>query len=326
LTQAQSASRAVLRMNQGDASEARIYYCAHFVAEALGYFEANDLSVTFTTTQSGGHTIQGGQIPAVLSGEADLTIGGPMVTMKNYEDGGPALVSFCAAVERNPWVLASGKQTEALTIADLRGKRVIDVGNVGTASLCFRWLLRTHGLGEQDVDVIAGSGSQEQDFRDVASGTVDYALHSLHALAPSITSGQLFLACDLAGPTQPVPWSAYIARPDVVATRRKDFVAFTRAIGQALDWVRSQAASKVAAVVASYYPDYPLEALTVAIEGYQRAEVFATSTALAKSDFDHFAAILRQSGWLERDVPYERLVDTSLTSQSHDARHATEKR
>jgi NitT/TauT family transport system substrate-binding protein len=326
LTQPQSASRAVLRMNQGDASEARIYYCAHFVAEALGYFEANDLSVAFTTTQSGGHTIQGGQIPAVLSGEADLTIGGPMVTMKNYEDGGPALVSFCAAVERNPWVLASGKQTAPLTIADLRGKRVIDVGNVGTASLCFRWLLRTNGLTEQDVDVVAGSGSQEQDFGDVASGTFDYALHSLHALAPSITDGQLLLACNLAGPTRPVPWSAYIARPEVVATRRKDFGAFTSAIGKALDWIRSQPASEVATVVASYYPDYPLAALTVAIEGYQRAEVFATSTAIAKNDFNHFAAILRQSGWLESDVPYEMLVDTSLTSQSHDAHHATEKR
>jgi NitT/TauT family transport system substrate-binding protein len=313
-------------MNQGDASEARIYYCAHFVAEALGYFAANDLSVVFTTTQSGGHTIQGGQIPAVLSGEAELTIGGPMVTMKNFEDGGPALVNFCAAVEGNPWVLASGKQADAIQVADLRGKRVIDVGNVGTASLCFRWLLGANGLTEQDVEVIAGSGSQEMDFNDVASGKIDYALHSLHSLAPSISSGQLFLACDLAGPTRPVPWSAYIARPEVLAAQRPAFAAFTRAIGQALAWIRSEPAATVASVVSPYYADYPIGALVTAIAGYQRAEVFAASTAISERDFDHFADILRQSGWLSADVPYDTLVDTSLTPEAHDVAYPTKVR
>lgn len=313
-------------MNQGDASEARIYYCAHFVAEALGYFAAHDLSVIFTTTQSGGHTIQGGQIPAVLSGEAELTIGGPMVTMKNFEDGGPPLVNFCAAVERNPWVIAAGRQTGAISIADLRGMRVIDVGNVGTASLCFRWLLGANGLTEQDVEVIAGSGWQEKDIADVASGAIDYALHSLHALAPDITSGQLFLACELATPTQPVPWSAYIARPEILAAQRPAFAAFTQAIGQALAWIRSQPAATVASVVSPYYADYPIPALETAIAGYQQSEVFAASTAIAEPDFHHFAGILRQCGWLNADVPYGTLVDTSLTSLPHRATHANEKR
>jgi NitT/TauT family transport system substrate-binding protein len=301
-------------MNQGDATEARIYYCAHFVAEALGFFKANGVSVIFTTTESGGTTVQGGQIPAVLSGEADLTIGGPMVTMKNHEDGGTPLVSFCAAVERNPWFLAGRSARTSFRIGDLRGRRIIDVGNVGTASLCFRWLLEANGLTGNDVEVLPGSGSPQADFDRVAAGEIDYALHSLHALAPAIAGGRLAIVSDLAGSTGPVPWSAYIARPEVVAGNHRAFAAFTTAIGQALDWIGSNTAASVAKVVAPSYADYPDMALELAIEGYQKARVFASSTAIARTDFDHFAAILRGAGWLTSNVPYDALVDTSLTA------------
>lgn len=312
----------VLRMNQGDASEARIYYCAHFVAEALGFFREANLTVHFTATQSGGTTIQGGQIPAVLSGAADLTIGGPMVTMKNHEDGGLPLVNFCAAVEANPWFLAARQPATGFSVEDLKGKRIIDVGNVGTASLCFRWLLKKHDLGEVDVTLIAGSGNEARDFATVSTGEIDYALHSLHALAPAIAAGQLGLVASLAGPTGAVPWSAYIARPELLAKRRADFAAFAGAIGRALGWIRANDASTVAGIVQPYYPDYPGVALVIAIKGYQDSSVFASTTAISQRDFDHFAAILREAGWLKGSVPYAALVDTSLIAPSatEDAR------
>lgn len=304
----------ILRMNQGDASEARVYYCAHFVAEALGLFEAEGVSVVFTSTASGGKTIQGGQIPAVLSGEADLTIGGPMVTMKNHEDGGSPLVSFCAAVAKNPWFLAAPAEKANFQISDLRGARIIDVANVGTASLCFRWLLGDNGLSEADVTLLPGSGSEDDDLAAVAAGTADYALHSLHALAPKLAVNGLGFVSSLAAPTGAVPWSAYIARPSLLTERRAEFAAFTRAIGKALEWIAVQPAAAVAALVARCYPDYPAVALVAAIGGYQHAEVFAVSTVISRTDFEHFADILIGAGWLKSKPPYAELVDTSLTS------------
>lgn len=300
-----------LRLNQGDASEARIYYCAHFVAEALGFFRDCGVKVVFTRTRSGGHTIQGGQIPAVLSGEADLTIGGPMVTMKNHEDGGPRLVSFCAAVRANPWFLTAAQAPDAFRIEDLSGARIIDIGNVGTASLTFRWLLQQAGIAES-VTIVPGSWNEAADVTAVARGEADYALHSLHALAPHIAAGRLASVASLAQPTGPVPWSAYIARPEVIATRRPEFAAFTRAISQALAWIARSDAKDVANLVAPHYADYPKEALALAVAGYQQAGVFAADPLLAQNDFDHFASILRASGWLSSTPPYDELVDTSL--------------
>lgn len=309
-------NKSILVMNQGDASEARVYYCAHFVAESLGFFAREGVEIKFTTAQSGGHTIQGGQVPAVLAGDADLTIGGPMVIMKNHQDGGPALLCFCAAVAGNPWSLAAARAETAFTVASLRGKKVIDVGNVGTASLCFRWLLEQHGINENDITLIAGSGSQQQDFAAVAAGEIDYALHSLHALAPAVANGELALVQSLSSLTGPVPWSAYIARPEIIAANRPAFQAFSRAIGHALAWLHATPAEQVSELIAPYYADYPFNGLVEAVRGYQQAQIFASSTAIAEADFAHFSAILQQAGWLSQPAPYNVLVESSLTGGS----------
>ena len=89
--------------------------------------------------------MRGGQIPAFLSGVADLTVGVPMVTMNMLQDGEARLVSFCAVAAGNPWVLAAKPSPPQVAIGELAGKRIIDVANVGTATLAFRWLLKKAG-------------------------------------------------------------------------------------------------------------------------------------------------------------------------------------
>jgi NitT/TauT family transport system substrate-binding protein len=309
----------ILRLNQGDASEARIYYCAHFVALALGLFEKHGVTVEFTTTNSGGHTVRGGQIPAVLSGEADLTIGGPMVTMKNHEEGGPALVSFCASVRSNPWFLASAhKLPDGFSLAHLAEARVIDIGNVGTATLTFRWLLEQVGLA--NVTLIPGSGVEAGDIAMVKKGEADFALHSLHALSPYVASGELPWTYSLAGPTGGVPWSAYIARPERIAEKREAFAGFVRAIEEALSVISTAPVGELAGLVAAYYPDMDGETLVCALDGYRKAGVFAGGSVIERRDFEHFATLLKAIGWLGSVVPYDDLVDTSLCTDGAAAK------
>ncbi|MDI9278250.1 ABC transporter substrate-binding protein [Pantoea sp. EABMAA-21] len=298
-----------LIFNQGDASESRIYYCAHYLADSLGLFAAEQLQVTFTTSASGGHTVQGGQVPAVLSREADLTLGGPMVVMKHYQQHGAELQCFCASVAANPWFLAAVQAQPDFQLSDLRGKRVLDVGNVGTATLTFRWLLSQHGLLDQ-VELIAGSGDQARDFAAVASGEADYALHAMHMLAPAIAAGQLSSISSLSSLCGKVPWSAYIARADVLTEKAAAFAAFSRAIKQALAWIATHDAETLAASVQRYYPDYPLDALITGLAAYQQAHVFAPNGLIPADEFNHFSQLLGDIGWLDpsQPVPYGALV------------------
>lgn len=303
-----------LIINQGDRSESRIYYCALYLAESLGLFAHYGVDVQFTTAESGGHTIQGGQVPAVIAGEADLTIGGPMVMMQNYQQQGPELVCFCAAVAANPWFLAAARPQTDFTPEALRGKRVIDVGNVGTATLSFNWLLSKHQLSD-DVILVPGSGDPQADFAAVAAGEYHYALHSMHALAPAIAAGELHSVASLAPLCGDVPWSAFIARRDILQQKRAAFIAFTHALNDAMQWLHRHNAAGLAEQVGRWYADYPAAALVTGLEAYLQCGVFARSPQIAQADFDHFAALLTESGWLSAQipVPYAALVNSSLS-------------
>ncbi|EJL81628.1 ABC transporter substrate-binding protein [Pantoea sp. GM01] len=305
-----------LIFNQGDASESRIYYCAHYLAHSLGLFAAQQLQVHFTTSESGGHTVQGGQVPAVLSRDADLTLGGPMVVMKHFQQHGAELQCFCASVAANPWFLAAAQPQPDFQLSDLRGKRVLDVGNVGTATLTFRWLLARHGL-QDDVELIAGSGDQARDFAAVARGEVDYALHAMHMLAPAIVAGQLCSISSLASLCGHVPWSAYIARADVLREKAPAFAAFSRAITQALAWMATHDAAELAEKVQPFYADYPRDALERGLAAYQHANVFAPDSVIPRAEFEHFSQLLGAIGWLDpsQPVPYAALVTQAGAEQ-----------
>jgi len=298
-----------LTFNQGDASESRIYYCAHYLAESLGLFTAEQLQVTFTTSASGGHTVQGGQVPAVLSRDADLTLGGPMVVMKHFQQQGAELQCFCASVAASPWLLAAAQAQPDFHLHDLRGKRVLDVGNVGTATFTFRWLLAQHGLLDR-VELIAGSGDEAQDFAAVAAGEVDYALHAVHMLAPAIAAKKLISVSSLATLCGKVPWSAYIARADVLVAKAEAFDAFSRAVEQALAWIASHDAVDLAARVQRYYPGYPFDALVIGLAACQQSQVFAPGGQIPQAEFNHFSQLLSDTGWLDPSQPvlYHALV------------------
>lgn len=298
-----------LIFNQGDASESRIYYCAHYLADSLGLFTAEQLKVTFTTSASGGHTVQGGQVPAVLSRDADLTLGGPMVVMKHFQQHGAELQCFCASVAANPWFLAAAQAQPDFQLHDLYGKRVLDVGNVGTATLTFRWLLAQQGLLDC-VELITGSGDQAKDSAAVAAGEADYALQAMHMLAPAIAAGELSRVSSLAALCGKVPWSAYIARADVLVTKAEAFDAFSRAVARALAWIAAHDAAELAVRVQRYYPDYPFDALVTGLAAYQQSQVFAPGSQIPQAEFNHFSQLLSDIGWLDpsQPVPYHALV------------------
>jgi NitT/TauT family transport system substrate-binding protein len=291
-------------MNQGDRTEGRVYFALHFVAQRLGSFGRAGVDVGFVWAETGDRLAKSGQIPALLSGEADLTIGGPMVTMRMRAEGAADLVCFCAAVRMNPWYLASRNAGAPFDWAALSGRTILDVSRITTATIALKWLLRQKGLAES-VRLVDGSGDEAADFARVEAGEFDYALHSLHGLAPRLSSGTLGLATSLAAPTGPVPWSAYIAQRAAVAQNPEGYRGFAAAIGEALGFIAASTPGAIADLVAADYPDYPREALENAIALYKAEALWPTDPVIPRADFLHFQAILRDSGWFAAPVDYD---------------------
>jgi NitT/TauT family transport system substrate-binding protein len=232
-----------------------------------------------------------------------------MVAMRMLEDGEDRLVSFCAVANGNPWVLASADPGDKPALADLKNRSILDVANVGTANMAFRWLAERAGLGEGDLDLRTGSGDEAADLDAVVSGRVRYAFHSLHALAPTLATGRLHLALDLAPPTGVLPWSTYLARPERMAAEPEAFAAFVRAIARAQNWMATHSGEETARVVSFAYPDYPLDALALGLRHYTASGVLPSGPAIERGPFDRFSTLLVDIGWLKRPASFEELVE-----------------
>lgn len=298
----------LLRLNLGDASESRIYYCAHFVARALGLFSRHGVEVRFQQAQDGGRTTRGGQIPALLSDEADLAVGGPMVIMKMAEDNEAHLAVFCAVANSNPWVLARPEPGRFSSLTELAGLRVRDVANVGTATMAFRDALAKAGLSPEDVEILPAEA------RSTAPAGEEVVLQSRHALAERLANGELHVWRDLSEDTGSVPWSAYIAAPATLSRQPQAFAAFVAAIGAAQRFIATRSPAEIAALIAQDYPEHSPAALAAGIEGYLASGVIAQTPVIAQQDFSRFSQLLEAIGWLERPADYHHLVDTRLWS------------
>jgi NitT/TauT family transport system substrate-binding protein len=302
----------LLRLNLGDPSEGRVYYLPHFLAHEAGHFAREGVQVQLQRSPGGGHSAMGGQIGPVVEGEADACVGGPMVTMKLQEQGHTGIVSFCALVRRNPWVIA-GRLGESIDLAALSGATLIDAGNVATARYCLEDALAAAGLAGQ-VAIEAGTGDLEADIARVPAAPRTFIHHSLHALGPALAEGRLGLALAMAPVMPAVPWSAYIARADAIGARPALFAAFRRAIGSALEDLAARPAEAIADAVAVHYPDYPRAALALAIGRYRDIGCFAPDPLIAQAEMAAFAAIMLRAGWLARPPDIAALLDPEIAA------------
>lgn len=289
-------------MNLGDRSEVRIYYLPHLVAHHCGLFALEGLEVSFVQSQSGGHTVKGGQVPAVISGEADLTIGGAMVTMKHAEEG-LQLVNFCAAVRTNPWYVLGRSPEPDFQLSRLHDEDVLDIASVGTASFIFDEIMAREKIAarrhvQPDIETV----------EDWLGSEAKYATHHLHAAAPAIASGQVVALSPLAQATGGVPWSTYIARPDVMASHPEAFTAFRNAIAAALRKMETLPSGELAAMVSDDFPDLSQDERRVAIELGRTAGLWPDSPEIPRADFERFGTKLIEVGWLTRMPDWQALT------------------
>lgn len=305
-----------LRMNQGDPTEGRVYFLPHFAARRLGYFEREGVEVEFVWAEPGNYLAKSGQIPAVLSGEADFTVGGPMVTMRMQADGTARLMNFCALVQKNPWFLATREPVSTFSWPDLAGKTVLDVSAITTATLSLRWLTARHGVDASSFSLVETGPDEATGFERFLGGEGDYAFHSLHALGPYIADARLHLAKALADDNGNVPWSAYIARPQTLEARAADFDGFVRAISRTLEWVANSTPEEIVALIAEDYPLYPRRGLLAAVAGYKQIGLWAPSPLIAEADFANFRGMLMDVGWFETAVPYADQVPAEIAERA----------
>lgn len=287
-----------------------LFYAPFYAAHAIGAYEAEKVEVALRESPDPGRTAAD-----LRAGRVDVMWGGPLrVLLTHAADPAADVVCFCDVVARDPFFVIGREPRPNFRPRDLMGVRFASVAEVPTPWLCLQddirrdgadpaALTRTHGptMAENSVALREGRLDAVQMFQP-------YAEELLRSGA-----GHLWSAAADRGLTA---YTTLVTRRSVLMSRREELGAMTRAMYRTLRWLAATAGDEVALALASFFPDVPGEVFGAAIDRYRALGLYGPDPITRREGVERLQAAMRSGGALDRDIPFEVVVDNSLAEEA----------
>lgn len=112
-----------------------------------------------------------------------------------------------------------------------------------------------------------------------------------------------------------VPYTSYNARKSYIKENPDVIKGYTKAINKALKYTREHEPKELAKELVDYFPDTSIADLEKIIKRYKDNDSWFETTKISKEDFDHIQEIIKSAGELQKQAPYDKLVDTSFSNK-----------
>jgi NitT/TauT family transport system substrate-binding protein len=282
-----------------------IFYAPFYATQALGFYEREGVEIEFI-----GSSVPGDAIAALRNGMIDLTWGGPMRVMKARDQQPDTdFVCFCEVVSRDPFYLVGRVDGANVQLWHLPRLRLATVSEVPTPWMCLQHDLRQHAV---DPDRLARIADQPmtKNLAALREGRADVIQVFEPFVSMALDEGaRILYAASARGPTV---YTSFIATRAGLAQRRAAFAAIVRAVRRMQEWLTAHDAAELAAAVASYYPEIPLDVLTRSLRRYAEAGIWARSPEMSRQGFAQLAESLVSGKFLSRLPRYEDCVEEGL--------------
>lgn len=292
-----------------------IFYAPQYVAIELGYFEDEGINLELVTGFGADKVMT-----SLVGGDADIGFMGSESSVYVYVGGSSDYaVNFAQLTQRAGNFLVAREADDDFTWDDVREKTILGGRTGGMPQMLLEYILRANGIDpETDVEIV-----QNIDFGSTAaafaSGIGDYTAE----FEPSATileqEGKGYVVASLGVDSGYVPYTAYCAKQSFIRSNPGIIQSFTNAIQRGLDYVNTHTSAQIAKIIAPQFPENDTDTITAIVERYKVQDTWTTDTVFTESSFTLLTDILRASGELTTDVPYDKLVDTSYARNAINA-------
>lgn len=289
-----------------------IFYAPQYVSIGLGYFEDESIDLNLVTGFGADKVMT-----ALVSKEADIGFMGSESSIYVYQEGSTDYaVNFAQLTQRAGNFLVSRDNETDFKWDNLKGRTVLGSRAGGMPQMLFEYILKKNGISPVDDLTIL----QNVDFGSTAaaftSGIADYTVE----FEPSATlleqQKEGYVVASLGTDSGYVPYTAYCANKSFIEKHPDVIQGFTNAIQKGLDYVNSHTSSEIAEVIAPQFPETDLDTITTIVDRYKTQDTWKGDTIFEKKSFELLKDILKQSGELGSDVPYEKLVTTDYSKKA----------
>jgi NitT/TauT family transport system substrate-binding protein len=283
-----------------------IFYAPLPVAIRGGHFAAEGLEVDPETP-----ALAGGTVDALLRGVADVSLSGIMRSFELVDRGGARLVHFAAVNDRNGFFLLSREPRPSFAWSDVVGRTIISFGGAPTPWLCMQAVLRRHGVDPARVTFRRDLSTPDA-IAAFRAGQGDFIEHGPPVIDQLVADGTGHLVASMGEATGPVPFSSFMATPEMLTKQRDVLIRFVRGLYRAQRWMAASTAQEIAAVVAPVFGDIDPAIRVAAVERYLKQSTWARNPVLTRTGYDTLQEILLSAGFIKKPHPFDALVDTDI--------------
>lgn len=289
-----------------------IFYAPMYVALEEGYFAEEGLDVTLVTGFGADKTMT-----AVLTGEADIGFMGSESTVYTYVGGtSDYVVNFAQLTQRAGNFLVAREPITDFSWDMLKGKNVLGGRAGGMPQMVFEYILQKNNIdpkADLTIDQSIDFGSTAAAF---SGGQGDFTVEfEPHATALE-EKGDGYVVASLGEDSGYVPYTSFSAKKSYLESNPEVVQAFTNALQKGMDYVGTHTPSEIAKAIAPQFKETDLDTITTIVDRYYKQDTWKENLVFEEDAFRLLQNILMDSKVLEKEVPYEELVNTDFAKKA----------
>jgi len=289
-----------------------IFYAPQYVALNLGYFEEEGLAVELINGQGADKVMT-----AVLSGQADIGFSGPEAAIYVYNEGkSDHAIVFAQLTKRDGSFLVGREPQPDFKWTDVKGKYIIGGRKGGVPEMTLEYVLKKNGIipGEDvEVDTSVQFALMAGAF---TGGTGDYVALFEPVASTLEREGRGYIVASIGKESGEIPYTAYYAKKSYIEKNSDVIQKFTNAIYRGQIWVDTHTPEEVAEVLKDSFPDSDIELLTTVAKRYKDQDTWNKDPVMKKESLELLQEVMKEAGELEKEAPFEALVDNSFAQKA----------
>lgn len=287
-------------------------FAPFFVADALGYFKAEGLSVRTFFDPSREPPIQ-----KFLHGELDCLLTGPLRTFDLEHRGvRPPVPSIVTINHKCPFYLVGRKPEVDLQLEGLQGKRIILYGGSPPPNLLLKHLVRMTDIPYESIIWLDGIVGSDQ-VRALENGDGDYAVLTQPEVELLLTQGRGHIVLSLIHLFGPLHFSTVVASRTFLDKHPVRARGIARGVQRAKRWLSKHSLGQVIELVAPLAPELDRAVLARIIRRAINDEYWVGSASMPRWHYEWLKEAYSMESRSHKPVPftdgvYNKFADEAL--------------
>jgi NitT/TauT family transport system substrate-binding protein len=284
-----------------------IFYAPMYLAEALGYLEAEKIEMELTNGGGADNVMA-----AVLSGDADIGFCGPEAALYVLIGGSTDVPTVIGQLtKRDGSFLVSRTPEPNFQWENLKGKEILAGRKGGVPAMTFEYVLNQHGL-QDGADLTL---NYDVAFNLMVSafegGTADYCTMFDPVAYEYEASGKGYVVASVGEASGEVPYTCYIAKNSWLKKNGETAEGFLRAVTKAVKYIQETPSATVAPYLLPYFEGVTETAIAASIDRYRAIDAWRTELSMTEDSFNRLQDIIANAGELSRRATLNELVDNT---------------